>query len=72
MLVAMVMRLRYGDLYLPTGDSGLDYYYLGKMGYYLGKIDLGNCVNMNGAPRIRTPSRRSGARSCHAPGGMAA
>ena len=33
MLVAMVMRLRYGDLYLPTGDSGLDYYYLGKMGY---------------------------------------
>ena len=59
-------------LYLPTGDSGLDYYYLGKMGYYLGKIDLGNCVNMNGAPRIRTPSRRSGARSCHAPGGMAA
>ena len=47
-------------------------YFLGKMGYYLGKIDLGNCVNMNGAPRIRTPSRRSGARSCHAPGGMAA
>ena len=31
-----------------------------------------NCVNVNGAPRIRTPSRRSGARSCHAPGGMAA
>ena len=28
------------------------------------------CVNMNGAPRIRTPSRRSGARSCHAPGGI--
>jgi len=27
---------------------------------------------MNGAPRIRTPSRRSGARSCHAPGGVAA
>ena len=25
---------------------------------------------MNGAPRIRTPSRRSGARSCHAPGGV--
>ena len=68
MLVAMVMRLRYGDLYLPTGDSGLEF----MMGYYLGKIDLGNCVNMNGAPRIRTPSRRSGARSCHAPGGMAA
>ena len=48
-------------------------YYLGKlMGYYLGKIFDDNCVNMNGAPRIRTPSRRSGARSCHAPGGMAA
>ena len=29
-----VMRLRYGDLYLPTGDSGLDF----TMGYYLGKI----------------------------------
>ena len=42
------------------------------MGYFLGKIDLGHCVNMNGAPRMRTPSRRSGARSCHAPGGMAA
>ena len=27
---------------------------------------------MNGAPRIRTPSRRSGARSCHAPGVVAA
>ena len=39
--------LRYDDLYLPTGDSGLDYYFLGKMGYYLGKIDLGHCVNMN-------------------------
>jgi hypothetical protein len=33
------------------------------------KIFFDNCVNMNGAPRIRTPSRRSGARSCHAPGG---
>ena len=33
---------------------------------------IGNCVNMNGAPRMRTPSRRSGARSCHAPGGVAA
>ena len=36
MPVAMVMRLRYGDLYLPTGDSGLDYSILllaGKMGY---------------------------------------
>ena len=31
-----------------------------------------HCVNVNRAPRIRTPSRRSGARSCHAPGGMAA
>ena len=39
------------------------------MGYFLGKIDLGHCVNMNGAPRIRTPSRRSGARSCQAPRG---
>ena len=29
-------------------------------------------VERYGAPRIRTPSRRSGARSCHAPGGMAA
>ena len=37
------------------------------MGYFLGKIDLGHCVNMNGAPRIRAPSRRSGARSCQAP-----
>ena len=27
---------------------------------------------MNGAPRVRTPSRRSGARSCHAPGGVTA
>ena len=44
------------------------------MGYFLGKIDLGHCVNMNGAPRIRTPSRRSGARSCLSgpAGGMAA
>ena len=42
------------------------------MGYYLGEIFFDNCVNMNGAPRMRTPSRRSGARSCHAPGGMAA
>ena len=43
------------------------------MGYFLGKIDLGHCVNMNGAPRIRAPSRRSGARSCQGPrGGMAA
>ena len=32
------MRLRYDYLYLPAGDNGLDYYYLGKMGYYLGKI----------------------------------
>ena len=39
------------------------------MGYFLGKIDLGHCVNMNGAPRMRTPSRRSGARSCQAPRG---
>ena len=28
--------------------------------------------NKNAPPRIRTPSRRSGARSCHAPGGEAA
>ena len=42
------------------------------MGYYLGEIFFDNCVNVNGAPRMRTPSRRSGARSCHAPGGMAA
>jgi len=41
-------------------------------GLLLGQDLLGNCVNMNGAPRIRTPSRRSGARSCHAPGGVAA
>ena len=37
---------------------------LWAMDYFLGKIDLGHCVNMNGAPHIRTPSRRSGARSC--------
>ena len=42
------------------------------MDYYLGEIFFDDCVNMNGAPRMRTPSRRSGARSCHAPGGMAA
>ena len=42
------------------------------MDYYLGEIFFDNCVNMNGAPRMRTPSRRSGARSCHAPGGVAA
>ena len=48
--------------------SGVAHY----MGYYLGEIFFDNCVNMNGAPRMRTPSRRSGARSCHAPGGMAA
>ena len=42
------------------------------MDYFLGKIFFDNCVNVNGAPRMRTPSRRSGARSCHAPGGMAA
>ena len=64
-------------LHLPAGCSG------GRtldpvrrcplyMGYYLGEIFFDNCVNMNGAPRMRTPSRRSGARSCHAPGGMAA
>jgi hypothetical protein len=41
----------------------------GYMGYYLGEIFFDNCVDMNGAPRMRTPSRRSGARSCHAPGG---
>ena len=41
-------------------------------GLLLGQDLLGDCVNMNGAPRIRTPSRRSGARSCHAPGGVAA
>ena len=41
-------------------------------GLLLGQDLLGNCVNMNGAPRMRTPSRRSGARSCHAPGRMAA
>ena len=39
------------------------------MGYYLGEIFFDNCVNVNGAPRMRTPSRRSGAWSCHAPGG---
>ena len=39
------------------------------MDYYLGEIFFDNCVNMNGAPRMRTPSRRSGARSCHARGG---
>ena len=39
------------------------------MGYYLGEIFFDNCVNVNGAPRMRTPSRRSGARSCHAPAG---
>ena len=61
-------------LHLPAGCSG------GRtldpvrrcplyMGYYLGEIFFDNCVNMNGAPRMRTPSRRSGARSCHAPGG---
>ena len=42
------------------------------MGYYLGEIFFDNCVNVNGAPRMRTPSRRSGAWSCHAPGGVAA
>ena len=47
-------------------------YVLWAMDYFLGKIFFDNCVNVNGAPRIRTPSRRSGARSCHAPGGMAA
>ena len=41
-------------------------------GLLLGQDLLGDCVNMNGAPRIRTPSRRSGARSCHAPGVVAA
>ena len=36
---------------------------------YLGEIFFDNCVNVNGAPRMRTPSRQSGAWSCHAPGG---
>ena len=31
-----------------------------------------HCANVNGAPHMRTPSRRSGARSSHAPGGVAA
>ena len=35
----------------------------------MGEIFFDNCVNVNGAPRMRTPSRRSGAWSCHAPGG---
>ena len=39
------------------------------MGYNLGEIFFDNCVNVNGAPRMRKPSRRSGAWSCHAPGG---
>ena len=45
------------------------------MGYMLHVLPGGLdsiCANVNGAPRMRTPSRRSGARSCHAPGGMAA
>ena len=39
------------------------------MDYFLGVNFLDHCANVNGAPRMRTPSRRSGARSCHAPGG---
>ena len=44
-------------------------YVLWAMDYFLGVNFLDQCANVNGAPRMRTPSRRSGARSCHAPGG---
>ena len=64
---------------LPTGGLQRRAYTLDPvagvaryMGYYLGESFFDNCVNMNGAPHMRTLSRRSGARSrrsCHAPGG---
>ena len=57
---------------LHPADDDVGFRRSWAMDYFLGKIDLGHCVNMNGAPHMRTPSRRSGARSSHAPGGMAA
>ena len=39
------------------------------MDYFLGKIFFDNCVNVNGAPRMRTLSRRSGARGAVMPRG---
>ena len=75
-------RRELDKLFLPLSshedEEEEDHLTLWRIGLYdglllvLGQDLLGNCVNMNGAPRMRTPSRRSGARSCHAPGGMAA